>query len=257
VKNVILHFVISYSINLNVMLDNCPIVTVDPYNPPLSIVYSFKKTCNLKFDNFVLNWNSGDYFSITSYLGSINWSTLFCSNTNINENLDTFYYHIDYAIQNYIPKSRRHKLCFPIWFSNELKILFKEKKSHSTFKILKTTVSYTYISDIRKKCNYLRYRDYQVFINKTQQTVKLNSKSFWNFYRLQKFINQLPSSVSYKEKEANTGSDIVNLFREHFSNVYKTSTLNNSENFIFDNSSFNLNSINISKMDVFNELLVY
>ncbi|KAF0767970.1 Reverse transcriptase domain-containing protein [Aphis craccivora] len=33
----------------------------------------------------------------------------------------------------------------------------------------------------------------------------------------------LPSSVSYKEKEANTGSDIVNLFREHFSNSLQTS----------------------------------
>jgi len=59
--------------------------------------------------------------------------------------------------------------------------------------------------------------------------------------------------VSYNEKEANTGSDIVNLFREHFSNVYKKNTSNNSENFIFDNSSLNLNSINIFKMEVFNE----
>lgn len=60
--------------------------------------------------------------------------------------------------------------------------------------------------------------------------------------------------MSYNEKEAYTSSDIVNLFREYFSNVYKTNTLNNSENFIFDNSSFNLNSINISKIDVFNGL---
>lgn len=180
---------------------NCPIIPVDLYHTPLSIVYSLKKCCYLKFDDFVFNWNSGDYFSIISYLGSINWSTLFNSNSNINENLDTFYYHIDYTIKNYIPKSRRHKLCFPIWFSNELKTLIKEKKkAHSTFKILKTTVSYTYFSNIRKECNYLRYRDYKIFINKTQHSVKLNPKSFWNFYRLQKSINQLPSSVSYNEK---------------------------------------------------------
>lgn len=125
-------------------------------------------------------------------LGSINWTTLFYSNFNINENLNTFYYHIDYAIKNYIFKNRTHKLCISIWFSNKLKTLIKEKKVHSTFKILKTTVSFTYCSDIRKKCNYLRYRDCKVFINKTQQLVKLNQKSFWNFYRLQESINQYP-----------------------------------------------------------------
>ena len=128
VKNVILDYVISNSLNINVILDNCPIIPVDLYHPPLSIVYNLKKCCNLKFDDFVFNWNSGDYLSIISYLGSINWSTFFNSNSNINENLDTFYYHIDYAINNYIPKSRRHKLCFPIWFSNELITKIKEKK---------------------------------------------------------------------------------------------------------------------------------
>jgi len=179
---------------------------------------------------------------------------LFNYNSNINENLDTFYCHIDYVIKNYTPKSRIYKLCFPIWFSYELKCIIKEKKAHSTFKILKTTVSYTYFSNIRKKFNYLRYRDYKFFINKTQQSVKLNPKSFWNFYRLQKSINQLPSSVSYNEKEAYTGSNIVNLFREHFSNVYKKNTLNNSENFIIDKSSLNLYSVNIFNMDVFYEL---
>jgi len=140
VKNIILDYVISNSLNLNVIIDNCPIIPVDLYHPPLSIVYSLKEYFNLKFDDFVFNWNSGDYFSIISYMGSINWSTLFNTNSNINENIDTFYYHINYPIKNYILKSRRHKLCFPIWFSNELKTLIKEKKAHFTFKILKTTV---------------------------------------------------------------------------------------------------------------------
>jgi len=102
-----------------------------------SLAFSFKSmhlqlVINIKI-YIVFNWNLGDYFYIISYLtlsmdlGSINWSILFYSNFNINENLNTFYYHIDYAIKNYILKNRRHKLCIPIWFSNELKTLIKVK----------------------------------------------------------------------------------------------------------------------------------
>lgn len=104
----LLRHVKSNSLNLNIVLDNSSIIPVDLYHLPLNIVYGLKKSCNLKFDDFVFNWNSGDYFSIISFLGSINRSTLFNSNSNINENLDTFYYHIDYAIKNYIPKNRRY-----------------------------------------------------------------------------------------------------------------------------------------------------
>lgn len=60
--------------------------------------------------------------------------------------------------------------------------------------------------------------------------------------------------MSYNEKEADTGSEVVNLFRKHFSSVYKLNTSNNLNTFIIDYSLFNLNSINIFGMDVFNEL---
>lgn len=64
--------------------------------------------------------------------------------------------------------------------------------------------------------------------------------------------------MSYNNVEANTGIDIVNLFKQHFSNVYK---LNNSINYevnsnynISGNSLLSINLINIPLMEVFNEL---
>lgn len=76
------------------MQNNCSIVLVDIlFYPPLNIVYiySFKKLRDLKCNDFIFNWHSGDYLSVTSYLGFINWFTLLGCNSNINDYfLDTF-----------------------------------------------------------------------------------------------------------------------------------------------------------------------
>jgi len=63
--------------------------------------------------------------------------------------------------------------------------------------------------------------------------------------------------MSYLDKETSSGSEVVNLFKSHFSSVYKPNTLNsyNITNINkLDNSLFCLKSINISITDVFNEL---
>ena len=86
----------------------------------------------IDYYDYNFNWNVADYTSIISYIGSINWSNLFNCKFNINDNLDTFYSHIDYAITNFVPKVRRHKLSYPVWLSKELKILIKKKKNMHT-----------------------------------------------------------------------------------------------------------------------------
>jgi hypothetical protein len=62
----------------------------------------------------------------------------------------------------------------------------------------------------------------------------------------------------YYNIETNTGIDIVNLFKQHFSTVYKLNNLTNykvNSNYnIFENSLLSISSINIPLMEVFNEL---
>jgi len=107
-----------------------------------------------------------------SYIGSINWLNLFNCKFNINDNLDTFYSHIEYAITSFVPKVRKHELSYPAWFIKELIILIKKKKyAHHIFKISKTPTSYSNFSNIRNKCITTRYHDYNLFINKTQSLI--------------------------------------------------------------------------------------
>jgi len=236
---------------------NFPIIPVDPLHPPIIITYNYLFSSELKFNDYVFNWNLGNYLGIINYLGSINWFNYFNSNSNINVDISFLYLHINIAINHFIPKQRRHKLIYRIWFGEELKILIKQKQiAHLAYKTLNLPESYITFSNLRFQCKNIRYRDYNVYINNTQNSVKINPKHFWKLYNSQKSSLKLPAVMSYLDEETSSGSEIVNFFKSHFSNIYKPNTLNsyNISNISkLDNSLFCLNSINISIMDVFNE----
>jgi len=143
------------------------------------------------------------------YLGSINWSNIYnniysiYNIYNINDNLDTFYFPIDCAINNFIPKNRRHNLSYPYWFSKKLKILIKEKQNaHLILKTLKTPVSYFYFYNIRKKC-----KTTIDIVIKNYFLIKFNQSQLYNLYILVTYIfykttKQLPASMFYNNTEA-------------------------------------------------------
>lgn len=74
----------------------------------------------------------------------------FNSNSNINDDISFLYLHINIAINHFIPKQRRHKLIYPIWFSKELKILIKQKQiAHLAYKTLNLPESYISFSNFQ------------------------------------------------------------------------------------------------------------
>ncbi|KAF0749102.1 Reverse transcriptase domain-containing protein [Aphis craccivora] len=67
-----------------------------------------------------------NYISIVKYLGDINFTDYF-TNNNLNDCLQVFHGHINYIIDNFIPKMQKYNFKFPIWFSKELRCLIKQK----------------------------------------------------------------------------------------------------------------------------------
>lgn len=72
----------------------------------------------------------------------------------------------------------------------------------------------------------MRLRDYTLHIQISQNAVKSNPKLFWKFVNENnKNIYKLPNTMSYLDIEVNNGNDIVNLFKEYFSNTYITNDI--------------------------------
>lgn len=110
IKNIILDYVLSNSISTKVNKNTFSIVPVDLLYPPITVTYKYLFSINLQFNDYVYNWNSGNYIGVINYLGSINWFNSLNLNYNINDDIDFLYSHINIAIINFIPKIRRHKL---------------------------------------------------------------------------------------------------------------------------------------------------
>jgi hypothetical protein len=54
-----------------------------------------------------------------------------------------------------------------------------------------------------------------------QNNDNTNPKTFWTFYKSRKSLSLNPTTMSYLDNEVNPGNETVNLFKLHFSNVYK------------------------------------
>lgn len=204
-----------------------PIVPIDPLHPPININFKVSHNEILPFHNKIINWTSDDYiFSIINYLGSIVWNKHFQDN-DVNDYLNFFYSQINYKIETFIPKLNRYNIKHPFWFSKELINTIKQKKhAHNIYKASNDVNLYNKFSSLRNKWKQLRYRDYKAYINNVQTSVKNNPKYFWKFFCTEKSTSYLPNSMSYLEKEADNGNDIVNLFKSYFFNTYNLSTIN-------------------------------
>jgi len=126
IKNVTLDLVISNSFLINIEKIYVPIIPIDLMHPPINIHVKIDQNEILPFNNKIFNWKSGDYISITNYLGSIEWNKHFQDN-DVNDNLNFFYSQINYVINLFIPKLNRYNTKYPIWFSKELIYTIKQK----------------------------------------------------------------------------------------------------------------------------------
>lgn len=254
-KNTILDYVLTNSTTTDVDLCINPIMPIDIYHPPLTVTFTHNITNYLSCYDYTYNWRAGNYISIIKYLGNVDFIGYFNKNS-IENCLNLFYYHIRYIMDHFIPKIQIRESEYPKWFSKELRTLIKQKKiAHNIYKYSNNITNYQKFSNLRTKCKHLRHRDYTFHIQISQNAVKSNPKLFWKFVNENnKNSHKLPNSMSYLDKEVNNGNDIVNLFKEYFSNTYITNDITCPETNLKQNNIETINKIELKQIDIFNEL---
>lgn len=176
------------------------------------ITYDFKN-CDVKIVKYI-----GDSLNIINSISS-----------DVNDVVDRFYMILHHAINIFVPKRRIYNNTYPLWYSNSLKLLLKEKKiCHLVYKQFNYISDYITFSHLRAKCKRLAKSDYKNYINNVQFSIKNNPKYFWSFIKNVTNNNALPKSL-----------DIVNVFVKYFSDSY--SNVQQPPN----SSSLNINKINL------------
>ena len=231
---------------------------IDKFHPPLQ--FSLKCTYEkcLKFNNTPKYcFFKADFNNLILELKNVDWSLLFKSCTTADEMLSIFYYHLRKLIARFVPlsKPRNHK--YPVWFSNNLINLLREKYKVrlKVIKFNENPLDVLSFELLRKRCEYIQKISYVMYISKLESTFKNNPKLVWTFLKNKKRKkSSYPSKMILGTENVTHGNDICNLFASHFSSVYNKS--NSKHNKPYENAvPYNfLSNISFTKRDVLNVL---
>lgn len=253
----ILDLILSNSSSPIVSLNTDSIVPIDSYHPPLNVCHFFNHLPpDLSYFELSFDWFNGNYNSIISFLGSINWAEFYKISSDISVLVDEFYSLLFFTINSFIPKKKHFNPKYPNWFSNELKNLITQKrKFHKYFKISNSSSDYLHFSSLRSQCKIQSKLDYKQYLCNVQHSLSSEPKKFWSFVRNLRSPSGLPHSITFNHKTADYGLGIVNLFNRYFASVYKKTSIPNHNNSVSVNSSFGtITNFHINQLEVFYEL---
>lgn len=211
--------------NIDCSVSNVEALVPIDYHHPVFCV----KTCIGSTDNYlkpagriVRRFFAADYDIVNAELDKVDWE-LCLPQDSIENAVDTFYDILNRIIDDLIPtkiiNSSHDK--FPVWYSRPLIKMIKNKtKTHKKWKIYGRIADYIAFSKLRAKIKSMESSCYKLFISRTENNIRYNSKSFWSFLKSKTNINGIPNTVFLGNSVGNSGKEVADLFNTYFQSVF-------------------------------------
>lgn len=181
-------------------------------------------------NNFIskfYDFKRADFDSLISFFSSIDWNARFSFN-DLDHDVQLFYNILFSGIDRFVPisvfKNNRNN---PPWFNkclinlgNRKKKLYRKWKRSNNASV---KLAFSSVSNEFDSMHKIAYRNY---INKVQNDLILNPKSFWNFVQSRRKTCGFPSTMSYNNVSGNNSIDVANLFGSFFQNTYRLDNVN-------------------------------
>lgn len=198
------------------------LVEEDMHHPTLQINVSLNvdKVKDLKA-NLVSNYNfkKGNYPLMYELFMNVDWTELELI-TDINCAVDFFYQKIYSIFDICVPKAKYSKK-YPVWFNRQIIITLKKKESiRKRYKKTGLTHLKNEYVNLRSKLKRDIDLAYESYLNKIQQDISEDTRSFWQFINSKKDSISIPNVMNLKGNEYKTGSAIADAFANHFNSVY-------------------------------------
>ena len=175
---------------------------------------------NLNVDIVYYDFKNCNYCAMNEFLAGVQWDSVLNSN-DVNVCVEKLYHILYDVIAFFVPVKRFKTTNFPVWFSRDLRSLVIQKKiAHRAYKESQSRESYEVFSILRDRCKHLQSECYRNYLNHTEDSLSNNPRFFWKHVNNYRQSNEYPNSMFFGECVAENGSDIVDLFAEHFSEVY-------------------------------------
>lgn len=213
--------------NTTVVEAPAPLVKYVQHHPPIQVLLRNSVPCKFRSipDCVRYNYKRTDFLKMNQFLASINWDAIL-QDLNVDTTVEVVNYVLNYAIEQFTPKTPRQEPRFPPWSTKALKRLKSVKRSalkkYSRNRNPNTKAHYLTCNEQYKRFNDQLFHDY---ISRTQCNLKQNPKQFWSYVDELRKESGLPSTMMLEGNEASSIKSISSLFRQHFSAVFSNKKL--------------------------------
>lgn len=248
--------------NCSLSLVSAPLVNIDDLHPPFHVLFPVKtnKKNPQGLPHISYRFKNADYDQIIEDLENTNWMELF-SDKDATQAISCFYEKLYNLIKKFVPTKVVNSGSYPCWFTPELIHIHKKKKrAWITMKKYNTQSNYNIFSLYRSKFKAAAERCYKHYLEKIEESIKINGKFFWTYIKNKKKTTDLPQILTYMDKIASTPEETCALFSNYFRSVFEPSSVTadlDIHNFNIDDSKApdtQLSDITVSCEDVYREL---
>lgn len=204
-----------------------PLVQADDHHPAFSfdindLIFVPLIECRKETRNF----RKANYDKINQYLSEIDWTSIL-NNKSTNDSVEIFYSNLNECISTYVPQKISKTNKYPIWFSQALIKINKEKnKIHKRWKKYKNPVDYDEFSLLRSRERRVRDTCFQKYTLTIQNEIKSNPKKIWSYVKNMRGSSNYPKSMTYGNVTHNDGQSICDAFNNFFYSVFGTTNKN-------------------------------
>ncbi|XP_055543565.1 uncharacterized protein LOC129729107 [Wyeomyia smithii] len=202
-----------------------PLVKIDAPHPPLDITLkgiSGIPLCSYD-DTPRLDFKRIDFNALKVFLAAYNWSSVF-SRADVDDAVSRFVEVLLQWLNSNVPVQRKPRK--PPWENRSLQVLKREMKAcQRHYRKTRTPLSRCSFKQASQLYRRLNTRLYKQYVTNTQINLRRNPKSFWQFVRTKRRNNNgIPAKVFLDDKSTMDPLIKCELFADHFSTVFNTTT---------------------------------
>ncbi|CAK1585828.1 unnamed protein product [Parnassius mnemosyne] len=226
---------------------------LDSYHPSLLISIEYDHISFLRSKSRIdYRYFKADYKTIVQKIKNIDWLHEFSVCKDVDAMVEVFYNRLFEVIDLSVPKRKTISAKHPNWFKRSLvKLLSEKEKVRNKFHKYNNPRDNIEFQILRSRCHKLFVSCFNDFKHNAESDISKNPKHFWKYFKHKKKGElSLPSSMKLDNKVAKSGTEIANLFANHFSSIYTETTNIMTANFKQKSNVTQLSKLKISETDV-------
>ncbi|XP_055590841.1 uncharacterized protein LOC129742929 [Uranotaenia lowii] len=199
-----------------------PLLRVDQHHTPFVLtLLCYLDLRTQPYEEFRLDFSQCNYAVVNNLIDNTSWSELRCAE-NITVATDHFYRILINIIRDNTPLKKRANKRESIrpWWNNDLKNCRNRlRKARKIYFALRNEPNKLLLRELERTYKELNSRKFNEYIQRTEQHLKADPKSFWSFIDQRKSSNGIPATASYLDKSTTDPKDAENLFMTVFRSV--------------------------------------